>query len=206
MTFSNCKAQSCQKKAIFFTDYCLDHVRDKAGIIADIHKFISENESIKGYNFSEVPLDNFDFGGKDISFSIFSKCSMKNANLSKAVVLSTFLDFADLENADFSSSFIRFSIFGGANLKNANFLEAVCYSSNFLGANIENTIFRNADLTYTRFIGSNISKTSFINCNLKKTIFQGRILDEISMKSSNFQDALMIKENRNEYYLEDYKS
>ncbi len=199
MIFPNCKHKTCKKKAIFFTDYCLEHTENQEELIKKIHNFIKDNNIISGYNFSYVPLDNLDMSGKEISFSFFFYCSMHNVNLSKSKILSTFFAFADLENSDISNSFIRFSIFGGANLTRVNFLETIAYSSNFLGANIEETNFKNTDLSYSRFISSIIKNTSFNNCNLKNTFLNNEIdFDSITQKTSNFQDAILISCDDNE--------
>jgi|GEM_PF-5535958 len=207
MTFLNCKIKSCTNKAIFFKDYCLEHTEDKESLIKEIHDFVNSKSTIKGFNFTKVPFDGFDFSSKNISYSIFSHCSMKKAKFVKTTMISTFFDFTELQESDFSNSFSRFSVFGGANLSNTNFYEAIMFSSNFLGAKIENTIFKNTDLSYSRFIGSIINNTSFNNCNLKKAFFQNSILDDISLKTSNYQDAILLKcdNNKTDIILEDYK-
>src|SRR4030043_1387213 len=104
MIFSKCKIKKCHKKSIFFTDYCFEHINDndKDKIIKEINEFVVKNNTIKGYNFSFVPLDNIDLSKKDISYSIFSRCSMKNVNFTNTTMIATFFDFADLENSDFT--------------------------------------------------------------------------------------------------------
>jgi uncharacterized protein YjbI with pentapeptide repeats len=193
MTFSDCREEGCDKKAIFFTDFCLEHATDPDGLTSEIHNFIAKNDNIKGYNFSYVPMEGVDFSDKDVSYSIFSHCKMTGAKFTDCRLISTFFDFSILDDADFSRSYIVFSIFGGASLFNVKFNESDINFCNFLGSNLAETGFLDTDLAYSRLIRCNTTDTRFYNCNFKKTIFEGVVFDQEALQTSNCQDAIMIE-------------
>lgn len=191
MTFSNCKFESCRKKAVFCTDFCFEHTEDKEKLTRDVYKFVAGNSVVRGYNFSFIPFNEIDFSAKDLSYSVFSSCDLSGSIFNDVEMISTFFDYANMLGITMVNTNSKFCVFGGAKLRDAFLKESVVIFNNFLGADIVNTQFKNTDLSHSRFINTVSENCVIHNCNLKKTFFKNVYFNK-SIRSSNIEDAILI--------------
>jgi len=163
-----CKVDSCPHHTIYGSEFCWDHVKDKASYAKRLQEKLKENISCKGANFTKAELRDIDF----------SQANLAEANLSRA----------DLTG----------SIFFATNLKNAEFLGTNLSDCDFTSANLEGADFTRSFLNGARLWHANLTDSTLIeaeltNCDLwNATLFNARLwrtnlLHAISLSKRNFQ-------------------
>ncbi|TKJ42044.1 hypothetical protein CEE36_07410 [candidate division TA06 bacterium B3_TA06] len=174
-----CKHEGCEEYAVFFEDYCWEHLSKKAKskYKAKIEDWVKKGRSLEGANLEEVDLSYLDLR--------LLNCNMKNVNLSKANLTKTLLWGANLEGAELEGAKLIETEFCRANLKEAILEEANLQDANLYGANLQNAYLGDASLQNAYLMGANLRGAIFDGADLEGVWICSAILDSSTYLSWN---------------------
>ncbi|SFR57740.1 Pentapeptide repeat-containing protein [Anaeromicropila populeti] len=130
-------------------------------------------EDFRGLDFSRV-----DLARRDLRYTDFRKCMLRETNFSLGVLLGAKFRDADLRRADLKISMVAGADFARADLTGAEFQHCVSYAgkkpfNEWKKAGFTETSFRECNLTCTNFEGALLQGVDFSGAMLKETSFRG---------------------------------
>ncbi len=123
---------------------------------------------------------------------------LTGANLSRAIIVDTKLDFTKLKSANLSRADLHGSNFVYANLDNANLTNAVIIS-----ADLSNACLRNADLSGALLHRANLRGASLVNANCSGASLSHANLINADLNGANLLNANLTVANLGGAYLAD---
>jgi len=160
-----CKLEGCKNEAIFESDFCWEHIKDKKSYRDNIIRLADGKTSFEGVNLSRVDLGSMNFAhlnlsGANLSRASMVDCNFFDSNLKNAELLGADLSNSDLTSADLAGSDLTRCCLCGtrlwhANMENANLIEANLSRADLWNARLFNARFWRTDLSSAISISKN---------------------------------------------------
>lgn len=160
-----CKSKTCKDRAVFASEFCWNHVENKAAYKESISKLAGEGASFKGANLSRVDLSGLDLPRVDLSGSNLSRANLSGSNLFDANLKAAELLGADLNEADMTSADLEGSDLTRCSLERARLWHANLKDSNLVEANLSRADLWNANLADARFWRTDLYKAISLSKN-----------------------------------------
>ncbi len=142
--------------------------------------FKSKDEEVNPYNglkgnlsncnLMSIDIDNVNFGGFDLSFSLFpmyiNDVVFSEANLGKSQ-----FSISKIKSTNFFGEDLHGTLFHLTEIENSNFENSSVLATNFLSTIFKNVNFDNCDFSSTKFICCFFNNTSHLNSNIIKNDF-----------------------------------
>ncbi|MEA5486838.1 MULTISPECIES: pentapeptide repeat-containing protein [Pseudanabaena] len=121
--------------------------------------------------------------------------NLSNANLTKAILKDSDLEYANLnytnlnksdcEGVNLNKADLSYSCFFKANMRRANLYQSKCYQTDFQEANLESSLFGKSDCL----------RASFYKSNLRSSVFNGADITFANFQKANLQKSLIYAAN-----------
>lgn len=151
-----CKFETCRNRAVSNSEFCWDHLEDKASYRKKLINLIKEKPSLKGVNLSKADLGNLDLARIDLAGANLSRSNLSGANLFDSNLENAELLGADLSNADLTSANLDGSDLTRSSLQGARLWHANLENANLIEANLAHCDLWNAKLFNVRFWRTNL--------------------------------------------------
>ena len=156
------------------TDKVEDNVIES--MIENHEKWLKDKKEGKRADFSDLELEGYDFGGKDLSSAIFEDAYLRKAsfagtklvkaNMRGVTGLETDFTEADLSYADISCANVCHSNFEKATLRGANMSDSCLWDNNMKGVNAEAVNFTASQLCDCNFEDADLSAAILLMADL----------------------------------------
>ena len=179
---SNCKTANCTNPAIFDSEACWDHTKDKEKYKETLTTSIKSGKSLEGANLSRVDLRNLELARADLKGANLSRADLSDTNLFDANLKNAELVGADLSNADLTSADLR-----GGDLTRCCLVQARLWH-----ANLENTTLIEANLSRADLWNAKLFNARFWRTDLSNAVSLGR--DNFLAKQGKYTSVYRINE------------
>lgn len=149
----------------------------------------SGRRDLRGFQFNALPLDGFNFAGRQLQDTKWMGAKLDAADLSHSDLQRASFSGAAAPNADFASADLTSAVLAGAWLQRARFDEAVLINADLRHARVDYASFHHADVRGANFDGT----AWWLGCGLDTAdvnFLERRFPREAFLRSQSWRDQL----------------
>ena len=159
---NRCQNKDCKERPLSLSEFCSQHIPDKALYRKVLTDYIETSNSIKGFylrrlefpqaQWQAIDAEGSDLAGSDLSGADLVAANLKQVNFTGACLSKANLASTDLEGAHFLKCDLSGTRLWSAMISNTNLVESNLEKADFLKANISNTKFWHINLDNAKFL------------------------------------------------------